>query len=1304
MSVPCLRFLLGLLMIGGFTAQAGPSIPSQNILGDLPLSFEANSGQFDPGVLFGARAFGYQVLARAGGADLLVFKDRSGPDQIRLVLDGAENTAKIRKEERLPGTVSYFLGNDPEKWRTHIATYRRIRYVSVYPGVDLVLYGAGGRLEFDFEVAPGADPSVIAYRFEGVDQISLEDDGGTHLKLGSVMLRQEPPETYQLADNGRNSVQSAFVLEEDGLIRFSVGAYDRSQPLVIDPVLLVYSSFLGGTSSVSGFGGSDQIRDIAVDSNGDAYVAGITNSTTGLATIAAYDTECGTAPNCNNFSPSGGHLDAFVAKVSADGSTLLYATYLGGSSRNGEQANGIDLDQSGNAYVVGTADATDFPTTNGTAFGSCVPGYNGFVTKLNSTGTGLIYSACISAPNQNGIANEKNIDVAVDPFGNAYVLGETTSGGVPPGTFPVSTGAYQPSCGTPDPKVVGGVGCSIDVFVVKLTPGGSSVAYATLLGGSATEWARAIDVDAAGSAYVLGQTLSPQTYTGNRVGRPFPTTPGVIEETCGEIFSVPPVACPGDFFLSKLNVDASSLVYSTHLGVRGWVYAGGVAVDATGHAVVVGPVSSGLATTADAFDTDNPSGGQVGFVMKLNADASSRLYSSYFGKSPGGFNNPTPASVGVSGKGGLWFGGGVSNGGAVPLTADAFPLGGGISGAPGGGYLSKLNPLGNGSGDLEFSTLLGAKSGYATYVSAVAVGCDDSAYAAGSTIAPTMPMTADSFQPTYAGSQDGFILRVKDGPLVTFDSNLHPIQFTVANVKPGCNTGCEAGTYTTPKTLHWSSGAKCEVSFASTQNVSANTRDVFVDWADGWTDSPRAFDPPAADTTYTLNFVRQHRLTTNVVPPPGGSVAVSPTSGDGFYNQGTVVQLTPTANGGYLFSHWSGAVGGSAIPRSVTMSAPRNVTGNFQCVYTVTDSSGGPLPSDIEASGGAFQVKVQTGVGCSWTATEGLNWVSLSGGSSGIGNGSFSFTVEPNAGLARSGSILLANVQIQLSQAGAGSSPSKLGAYTGGSWFVDRNGNFLFEGGEQLGWGSPGDIPVEGDWNGDGFRDLGVFSNGNWFIDANGDTAFNPATDQKGWGAAGWIPVTGDWNGDGITDLGAVDPVTMTWFLDLNGDFAFQAASEIRGWGSPGDTPVVGDWNGDGKDDVGVFSGGTWFIDFNGDGGFQIGTDQRGWGVDGWIPVVGDWDGDGADELGAIDPATMTWFRDVNGDFAFNPATEILGWGSPGNVPVVADWNGDGQDDVGVFADGTWFIDANGDGGFQPATDQKGWGVAGWTPVPGVWQ
>ncbi len=279
---------------------------------------------------------------------------------------------------------------------------------------------------------------------------------------------------------------------------------------------------------------------------------------------------------------------------------------------------------------------------------------------------------------------------------------------------------------------------------------------------------------------------------------------------------------------------------------------------------------------------------------------------------------------------------------------------------------------------------------------------------------------------------------------------------------------------------------------------------------------------------------------------------------------------------------------------------------------------------------------------------------------------------------------------------------SQLGVFNGGTWFADRNGDSGFDPATEIaGWGSPGNTPVVGDWNGDGLDDLGVFSGGTWFLDRNGDRAFDPATEIVGWGIAGWTPVVGDWNGDGMTDLGAVTPESV-WFLDLNGDFTFDPATEMVGWGSPGDIPMPADWNGDGRDELAVYSGGVWFIDFNGNRQFDPATDIKGWGVAGWTPVTGDWNGDGVADLGAVTPES-TWFVDINGDFNFDPATDIVGWGSPGDGPVPADWNGDGRDEVAVFSSGTWFIDYNGDRMWDPATEIKGWGSPGDSAQPGRW-
>lgn len=269
---------------------------------------------------------------------------------------------------------------------------------------------------------------------------------------------------------------------------------------------------------------------------------------------------------------------------------------------------------------------------------------------------------------------------------------------------------------------------------------------------------------------------------------------------------------------------------------------------------------------------------------------------------------------------------------------------------------------------------------------------------------------------------------------------------------------------------------------------------------------------------------------------------------------------------------------------------------------------------------------------------------------------------------------------------------------------MDRNANRVFDPPtETTVWGSTGDIPVRGDWNGDGIDDLGVYSGGAWFLDLNGDGSFDPATEVRGWGEAGWRPAPGDWNGDGVTDLGVVSP-DSTWFRDLNGDGLFDPATEVLGWGSAGDRPVVADWNGDGADEVAVYSGGVWFLDLNGDGVFDPATEIKGWGEPAWIPLPGDWNGDGVWDLGVVSP-DMVWFRDLDGDMLFNPATEAAGWGSPGDIPLRADWNADGRHDLGVFSAGVWIADFNGNGVWEPAAGEMvgGFGQAGDTPLPGRW-
>jgi hypothetical protein len=448
----------------------------------LPLSFEANQGQTDPRVQFLARGRGYTLFVTQGEAVLVLHQKRQArgkegvaPFQaaletatqtvVRMRLEGANPSPRASGLEPLPGIVNYFAGNDPKMWRTNIPTYKKIEYKGIYPGIDLAYYGNQGELEYDLIVAPGADPSQIKLALEGAEEITLADSGELILTTNTGHVRLQKPLVYQLHEDGHKELIAGNYLVHPRpiTVSFQLAAYDNSKPLIIDP-LLVYSSYLGGL-------GGDGSRDIAVDADGNAYITGPTHSTNFPTTTGAFQA---------TFNAGG---DAFVTKLNSAGSALLYSTYLGGT--NNDEGFGIALDTAGNAYVTGPTFSTDFPTTAGafqTTFGG---NRNAFVTKLNSTGSALVYSTYLGGSGE----FDQGRDIAVDGDGSAYVTGETSST-----DFPTTAGAVQPTLSS-----------SEDSFVTKLDPTGSTLLYSTYLGGGGSEMGRGIAVDGIGNAYVTGK-------------------------------------------------------------------------------------------------------------------------------------------------------------------------------------------------------------------------------------------------------------------------------------------------------------------------------------------------------------------------------------------------------------------------------------------------------------------------------------------------------------------------------------------------------------------------------------------------------------------------------------------------------------------------------------------------------------------------------------------------------------------------------------------------------------------------------
>jgi len=623
--------------------------------GQLPLSFESNRGQTDAQVLFLARGSGSSLFITPTEAVLSL----GGSSTVRMQLIGANPAAAAVGLVKLPGVSNYLIGNDPSLWHTNVPSFARVQEQGVYPGVDLTYYGNQRQLEYDFTVAPGADPGAIKLSFQGADSTTLDAQGNLVLHTTGGDVVEHAPVLYQESGGVRQPVSGRYAIGADGRVGFAAGAYDAGKPLVIDPTLS-YSTYLGGNgpgtyyntyTDGAGFG-------IAVDATGAAYVTGSTTSadfptadplqpTKGggsgpVVVVSKFDPSgralvystflggakpgfafadasagsaiavdaagnayvtgrtAGTFPTVNALQPAygGGKTDAFVAKLNAAGSSLVYSTFLGG--RGSDYGNGIAVDAAGNAYVTGQTVSPDFPTRNALqpAFGGNINGYtNAFVAKLNAAGSSLVYSTYLGGVSN--ISSEAGNAIAVDAAGNAYVTGTAAAG------FPTTPGALQPSM----PGLT-------NAFVTKLNTSGSALVYSTFLGGGS---GNGLAVDAAGSAYVTGSPGSAD----------FPTTPGAFRRT------------PGGIFVTKLTPSGSGLVYSTYLGGTGQDSASGIAVDAAGSAYVTGTTNSQDFPTVDPVQPvyGGPEPNRVSrvmgdaFVTKFSSDGSSLAYSTFLGGS-----------------------------------------------------------------------------------------------------------------------------------------------------------------------------------------------------------------------------------------------------------------------------------------------------------------------------------------------------------------------------------------------------------------------------------------------------------------------------------------------------------------------------------------------------------------------------------------------------------------------------------------------------------------------------------------------
>ncbi|HEU4768751.1 MAG TPA: SBBP repeat-containing protein [Pyrinomonadaceae bacterium] len=655
-----------------------------------PLSFEVNQGQAEPQTRFLVR--GHQFVASLSAAQAAV---SMGNESLSLQFVGASRKAQAVGEQLLNEKTNYLIGNNPKEFRTNIPHYARARFNRVYSGVDVVYSGDQGRLKYDIIVAPGVDPNVIKIKYAGIKTLRTDLDGNLLLNMASGDVVQPKPIVYQSFENERRHVNGNYIIQGKNQIGFRIEAYDRSKPLVIDPVL-VFATYLGGSGIEEGMG-------VATDFEGNAYVVGTTTSLNFPITPGALQT-----------TGSGGK-NVFVTKLNPGGTGVVYSTYLGGSLN--DSGYGIAVDGDGNAYITGTTASTNFPITTGALRTANGGGTDAFVTKLNKTGSALVYSSYLG-----GGGNEEGFGIALDFNGNANVTGVTASS-----NFIVTSGAMQASLAGPT-----------DAFVTRLNPSGTAPLFSTYIGGSSTEIGFAIAIDLSNNtAIVTGVTESIN----------FPATTGALRTIS---------AGSSDAFVVKLD-SSGSASYATFLGGNGIDVGFGVAVDINGNAYINGLTdSSNFPTTPGTMQPLYAGGESDAFVTKLGPTGATLIYSTYLGGS--GTDTGAGIALGFGGKAIL---SGTTSSNNFPVTGDATQsiLNGGKD-----AFLSRL--LHDGSGPV-YSSLVGGGQGEEAFGLAIDAGANS--YVSGATSSSNFPTTTGAFRTTSAGGTDSFVIKVGPGS----DSPIH---------------------------------------------------------------------------------------------------------------------------------------------------------------------------------------------------------------------------------------------------------------------------------------------------------------------------------------------------------------------------------------------------------------------------------------------------------------------------------------------------------------------------------------------------
>jgi uncharacterized protein (TIGR03437 family) len=632
----------------------------------LPLYFESHGDSY---VSHGA---GFTLRVSPGGTVLAV-----GGGTLRMRMVGSSAPSRLEALDPLPGHVAYFSENGAGET---FGTYGKVLSRSVYPGIDLVLYGNQNRMEYDFRVAAGSRAEQIALAFDvasdGSERPEIDADGDLVVHVGASAIRQPKPVAYQTVNGSRRDVAARYRIDKAGHVRFCLGPYDSNRDLVVDPTLLFDHHFGPAYSSASA---------VALDAQGNIYVAG---QTTGVPL------------------PAGLVGDSFVSKWSAEGTQLIYSAHFGGTNGN-DQVSGIAVDSNGSVYLTGATGSPNFTVTANAFQKNLVGNRNAFVAKLSPDGTRLVYSSFL------GGGFEQSGGIAVDDSGAAYVTGTTYM------NFPVTANAFQPTPGancTYTPQWFN-YPMTGDAFVTKISPEGSLV-YSSYLGGGCGEYGYGITVNADGTVWVGGATFSPN----------FPVTQDALQPVYGGGF--------GDGFLVKVAAQGDSLVYATFLGGIDYDTINAIATDSAGNLYLTG-ASNGFSQPASprafqpkpdgfcvSFNLGPPTFNIDGnaFVMKLNSSATQITSLSYLG-------SPCFASgsaIAVDSTDAPWI---------VGYGGPSFPMASPLElRAAGGGFVSKFSP--------DLTQLLFSTS--FDQVNGLAVDADGMAYVAGAANPPGVTGTGSN--------------------------------------------------------------------------------------------------------------------------------------------------------------------------------------------------------------------------------------------------------------------------------------------------------------------------------------------------------------------------------------------------------------------------------------------------------------------------------------------------------------------------------------------------------------------------------